>query len=106
MIAWYWVLISVVMSNFLTVLLSNIVNFENLWEDFLFILFYPFVWIGKFPYVFFRNFFIPVTQQRFDKAMTTETDKETIYKLSKNVYLWHDKKAKKIHNHWFLVRIK
>lgn len=106
MIAWYWVLISIVVSNFLTVLLSNIINFENLWEDFLFTLFSPFVWIGKFPYVFFRNFFIPVTQQRFDKAMATETDKETIYKLSKNVYLWHDKKAKKIHNHWFLVRIK
>lgn len=41
MIAWYWVLISIVMSNFLTVLLSNIVNFENLWEDFLFTLFSP-----------------------------------------------------------------
>ena len=106
MIAWYWVLISIVMSNFLTVLLSNIVNFENLWEDFLFTLFYPFVWIGKFPYAFFRNFFVPATQQRFEKAMTTKTDKETIHKLSKNVYLWHDKKAKKIHNHWFLVRIK
>lgn len=106
MIAWYWVLISIVMSNFLTVLLSNIINFENLWEDFLFALFSPLVWIGNFPYAFFRNFFIPATQQQFEEAMTTETDKETIYKLSKNVYLWHDKKAKKIHNHWFLVRIK
>lgn len=105
MVAWYWVLISIVMSNFLTVLLSNIINFENLWEDFLFTLFYPFVWIGNFPYAFFRNFFVPATQQQFDEA-TTEADKETIYKLSKNVYLWHDKKAKKIHNHWFLVRIK
>ena len=105
MIAWYWILISIVMSNFLTVLLSDIINFENLWEDFLFTLFYPFVWIGKFPYAFFRNFFVPATQQRFDEA-TTGADKETIYKLSKKVYLWHDKEAKKIHNHWFLVRIK
>lgn len=106
MVAWYWILISVVVSNFLTVLLSYKINFENLWEDFLCILFYPFVWVGNFPYAFFRNFFIPATQQQFEEVMTTETDKETIYKLSKNVYLWHDKKAKKIHNHWFLVRIK
>lgn len=106
MVAWYWILISVVVSNFLTVLLSNKIDFENLWEVFLFALFYPFIWIGSFPYVFFRNFFIPVTQQRFEEAITTETDKETIYKLSKNVCLLHDKKAKKIHNHWFLVRIK
>lgn len=106
MITWYWVLISIVMSNFLIVLLSNIVNFENLWEDFLFTLFYPFLWIGKIPYAFFRNFFIPATQQQFEEAMATETDKETIYKLSKNIYLWHDKKAKKNHLHWFLVRIK
>lgn len=53
MIAWYWILISIVMSNFLTVLLSNIINFEDLWEDFLFALFYPFVWIGKFPLCLF-----------------------------------------------------
>ena len=106
MVAWYWVLISMVISNFLTVLLSYKIDFENFWEDFLVILFYPFVWVGKFPYAFFRNFFIPATQQQFEKAITTETDRETIYKLSKNVYLWHDKKAKKIYNHWFLVRIK
>lgn len=56
MIAWYWILISIVMSNFLTVLLSNIINFENLWEDFLFTLFYPFVWIGNFPYAFLETF--------------------------------------------------
>ena len=55
---------------------------------------------------FLETFFVPATQQKFEEAMTTKTDKETIYKLSKNVYLWHDKKAKKIHNHWFLVRIK
>ena len=55
MVAWYWVLISIVMSNFLTVLLSDIINFENLWEDFLFTLFSPFVWIGNFPYAFFRK---------------------------------------------------
>lgn len=34
MVAWYWVLISIVVSNFLTVLLSYKINFENLWEDF------------------------------------------------------------------------
>lgn len=94
MIAWYWVLISVVVSNFLTVLLSYKIDFESLWEDFLFALFYPFVWVGSFPYVFFRNFFIPATLQQFEEA-ATETDRETIYKLSRNVYLWHDKKAKK-----------
>ena len=105
MVAWYWVLISVIVSNFLTVLLSYKINFENLWEDFLFALFYPSAWVGNFPYAFFRNFFIPVTQQQFEKAVSV-ADKETIYKLSKNVYLWHDKKAKKIYNRWFLVRIK
>lgn len=105
MIAWYWILISVVVSNFLTVLLSYKIDFDSLWEDFLFVLFYPFVWVGSFPYVFFRNLFVPATRQQFEEV-TTEADKETIYKLSKNVYLWHDKKAKKIHNHWFLVRVK
>nr|DAG55904.1 MAG TPA: hypothetical protein [Caudoviricetes sp.] len=105
MVAWYWVLISVVVSNFLTVLLSYKINFEDFWEDSLFALFYPFVWVGIFPYVFFRNFFISVTRQQFEEV-ATGADKKTIYKLSKNVYLWHDKKAKKIHNRWFLVRIK
>ena len=105
MVAWYWVLISMVVSNFLTILLSYKIDFESLWEDFLFILFYPFVWVGNFSYAFFRNFFIPATQQQFEEV-ATGTDRETIYKLSKNVYLWHDKKAEKIHNRWFLVRTK
>ena len=105
MVAWYWVLIFVVVSNFLTTLFSSIIDFDDFWEKILFILFYPFFWIGNFPYAFFRNLFIPATQQQFEKV-TTGTDRETIYKLSKNVYLWHDKEAKKIHNHWFLVRIK
>ena len=34
MVAWYWILISVVVSNFLTVLLSYKIDFENLWEVF------------------------------------------------------------------------
>ena len=46
------------------------------------------------------------TVQRYESGDIKNIKHETIYKLSKNVYLWHDKKAKKIHNHWFLVRVK
>lgn len=78
MVAWYWVLISVVVSNFLTVLLSYKINFENFWEDSLFALFYPFVWVGTFPYVFFRNFFISVTRQQFEEV-ATGADKKKLF---------------------------
>lgn len=41
MVAWYWILISVVVSNFLTVLLSYKIDFENLWEVFCLLCFIP-----------------------------------------------------------------
>lgn len=106
MLAWYWILVTAILINFLTVLLSDKIDFETFWEEFISILFYPLIWLGIFPYVFFRGLFCPVSQKRFDEVVATKTDKETIYKLSKNIYFWHDKGAKKLQHHFFLIRVK
>lgn len=106
MVAWYWVLATAVITNFLTVLFSDKIDFETFWEEFIGILFYPLIWLGIFPYVLFKGLFCPVSQKRFSEVIATKTDKETIYKLSKNIYLWHDKGAKKLQHHFFLIRIK
>lgn len=106
MVAWYWILISVIVTNFLTTHFFYEIDFEKFWERFLLILIYPFVWVGSFPYVFFRNFFIPATQQRFEKAVAEKREDETIHKISKSVYLWHNRNSKKKCNMWFLVRVK
>lgn len=105
MLAWYWVLVAVVITNFLTVCFSDKIDFETFWEEFISIIFYPLIWLGIFPYVFFKGLFCPVSQNRFNEVTATKTDKETIYKLSENIYLWHDKGAKKLQHHWFLIRV-
>ena len=106
MIAWYWILVTAIIMNFLTVLFSNKIDFETFWEEFISILFYPLIWLGIFPYVFFRGLVRPVSQQRFDEVIATKTNNETIHKLSENIYLWHDKGAKKPQHHFFLIRVK
>lgn len=106
MLAWYWILVTAILINFLTVLLSDKIDFETFQEEFISILFYPLIWLGIFPYVFFKGLFCPVSQKRFDEIVAIKTDKETIYKLSKNIYFWHDKGAKKLQHHFFLIRVK
>lgn len=106
MIAWYWILVTAVITIFLTTLLSNKIDFETFWGEFISILFYPLIWLGIFPYVFFKGLVRPVSRQRFSEAIAVKTDKETIYKLSENIYLWHDKGAKKLQHHFFLIRVK
>ena len=106
MVAWYWILATAVITNFLTILLSKKIDFETFWEEFISILFYPLIWLGIFPYVFFRCLVRPVSQQHFDKIVAKKTNNETIHKLSKNIYLWHDKETKRLHHHWFLIRVK
>ena len=86
MIAWYWILATAVITNFLTTLLSNKIDFETFWEEFISILFYPLIWLGIFPYVFFRCLVRPVSQQHFDKITAKKTNNETIHKLSKNIF--------------------
>lgn len=106
MIAWYWILATAAITNFLTILLSNKIDFETFWEEFISILFYPLIWLGIFPYVLFKGLFCPVSRQRFDEVIATKTNNETIYKLSENIYLWHDRGAKKLQHHFFLIRVK
>lgn len=106
MIAWYWVLVIIITTNFLSVFFYEIIPFYDIWEKILCILAFPFIWIGYFPWTFFKNFIHPVNQINFEKAVEVETNKRAIHKLSKNIYLWHDSKAKKLQHHWFLVRVK
>lgn len=106
MVAWYWILITVVITNFLTILFSNKIDFETFWEEFINILFYPLIWLGIFPYVFFRGLVRPTSRQRFDEVIATKTNNEIVHKLSENIYLWHDRGAKKLQHHFFLIRVK
>ena len=106
MVTWYWILITAVITNFLTILFLNKIDFETFWEEFISILFYPLMWLGIFPYVFFRGLVRPVSRQHFNKVIATKTNNETIHKLSENIYLLHDRGAKKLHHHFFLVRVK
>lgn len=48
MIAWYWILVLVVITNFLTVCFYNKIDFETFWEEFISIIFYPLIWLGIF----------------------------------------------------------
>ena len=106
MITWYWVLVIIIATNFFSVFLCEVIPFYDIWKKIICILAFPFVWIGYFPCGFFKNFICPVNQTNFEKAVAITANKETIHKLSKNVYLWHDKGAKKLQHHWFLVRVK
>lgn len=85
MIAWYWILVTAIIMNFLTVLFSNKIDFETFWEEFISILFYPLIWLGIFPYVFFRGLVRPVSQQRFKETSTSFLFDTSKIKLTETV---------------------
>lgn len=65
MLAWYWILVMAILINFLTVLLSDKIDFETFWEEFISILFYPLIWLGIFPYVFFQGLILSSKSKAF-----------------------------------------
>lgn len=105
MVAWYWLIIAFVGGLVFATISWNAVEWDNVFTTILAGITIPFVYVAMFPIVFFRCYFKPITPERW-KYYTSLFDVNKCRQIGKNVYLWHDTNTKKLHNKWFLVRVK
>lgn len=105
MVSWVWIIVTIFVTNFLTSFVFEKIDFGEFWLNVLSAIAYPFVWVGSFFYIFFRNFFVPVTKEKFERVSNLDEEKE-IKKLFKNVYLWHDMQTIIPQRKYFLIRVK
>ena len=105
MVAWYWVIVAFVGGLVFATITWNAVEWDNVVSAVLAGIAIPFVWVGMFPVSFFRWYVKPVSPERWTQCLELWDDNR-YWKIGKNTYLWHDPKAKKLFNKFFLVRIK
>ena len=104
MVAWYWLIIAFVGGLVFATITWNAVEWDNVVSAVLAGIAIPFVWVAMFPVSFFRWYVKPISTERWEQCLELWDDKH--WKIGKNTYLWHDRKAKKLFNKFFLIRVK
>ena len=105
MVAWYWLIITFISGLVFATISWNAVEWDSVLATILAGMAIPFVYVAMFPIVFFRCYFNPITPERWENyASLFGVDK--CRQIGKTVYLWHDTKAKKLYDRWFLIRVK
>lgn len=105
MIAWYWLIIAFVGGLVFATITWNAVEWDNVISAVLAGIAIPFVWVAMFPISFFRSYVKPISTERWEKCLAS-WGSDKYWKIGKNTYLWHDRKAKKLFNKFFLIRVK
>jgi hypothetical protein len=105
MVAWHWLIIAFVGGLVFATITWNAVEWDNVVASVLAGIAIPFVWVAMFPIAFFRSYVNPISPERWTKYLKTWDD-DKYWKIGKNTYLWHDRKAKKMFNKFFLIRVK
>ena len=105
MVAWYWLVVAFVGGLVFATITWNAVEWDNVVSAVLAGIAIPFVWVAMFPISFFRSYVKPISPERWAKFYQKRDD-DKYWKIGKNTYLWHDRKAKKMFNKFFLIRVK
>ena len=106
MIAWYWVLIAILLTNAVTSFTYEYFEWSNLWVDFLaglaiIVLYIP---LGIY-HICFKNTLHPITTARLEelRALWAEDECVKIRHLGKGLYFCTDPKASKLWNKIFFL---
>lgn len=105
MVTWYWLVVAFVGGLVFTVITWDAFEWNEVVSAVLAGLVIPFIWVAMFPISFFRWFVKPISIERWTKFVS-DNSIDKYWKVGKNTYLWHDRKAKKLFNKFFLIRVK
>ena len=109
MINWYWLIVAIVVTNFLTTATEGFIPWDDIWCGLLAAIFTFFAYIPYALYcIFLWNVIHPVAQIRFDKMCEEWVKNNTskVHHLFSNFYFWIDPDANKLYNKIFFVRVK
>ena len=109
MISWYWIIVAILVSSFVTITTDGLIPWEDIWCGLLTAIFTIIAYIPYALYcIFLRNVIHPVSQARFDKMCEqwVKNDTSKVHHLFGNFYFWIDPDANKPYNKIFFVRVK
>ena len=109
MVAWYWILITVLLTNAITSFTYEYFEWSNLWVDFLSWLALIVLYVPLAIYhICLKNTISPVAPAQFEKIQTNweAEGRCKLHYLFKGIYFCTDFKASKLWNKIFFLRVK
>lgn len=108
MIAWYWIIVAVLVTHIITVAISEQLELPYWWAEIFSSIVLVIVFIPVMFYrIFLRLTIKPVSQTRFDTMRKdwVENDTSKVYHVFRNIYFWVDPDAKRYWNKIFFLRV-
>ena len=109
MIAWYWIVVAVLITNAITAFTYEVFEWENLWVNFisglaLIVLFVPF----SIYHICFKNTIHPISPARLEELRKkwASDGRCKIHYWFGDLYFCTDPKASRIWNKVFFIRVK
>ena len=109
MIAWYWLLIAILVTNAITAFTYEFFEWDNIWTDLLAWLALVVLYVPLSIYhICFKNTVHPISSTRMEelKKLWSADKRVKIYELPCGFYFCTDWNASKLWNKVFFIRIK
>jgi hypothetical protein len=109
MVAWYWVIVAILITNAITSFTYEFFEWDNLWVDFIGLLALIILYVPLSLYhIFLKNTIHAITPIRFEKLMTSwKNDRRMkVFSLPYGFYFCVDPMALKLWNKIFFLRVK
>lgn len=108
MVAWYWIIVAVLITNAITSFTYEWFEWDNLWVDFigwlaLIVLYLPL----SIYHIFFKNTIHSITHSRFNELMEKwkEDRRMRTFSMPFGLYFCVDPKASRLYNKIFFLRV-
>ena len=109
MVAWYWILVAILLTNAITSFTYELFEWENLWVDFIGLLALVVLFVPLTTYhIFFKNTIHPITETRFEelKTLWAKDERCKVNHVCGGLYFCTDPKARRLWNKIFFLRVK
>lgn len=109
MVAWYWIIIAVLLANAITSFTYEYFEWDNVWVNIIGFLALVVLYVPLYIYhVALKNTIHPITETRFAELRKLWADDERckVYKIGGGLYFCADPKASRFWNKIFFLRVK
>ena len=109
MVAWYWIIVAILLTNAITSFTYEYFEWDNLWVDFIGLLALVILYVPLTIYhIFFKNTTHPITTTRFEelKTLWAEDERCKVSHVCGGLYFCADPKARRLWNKIFFLRVK